>query len=125
MNQTWYVCTDKSNGTFTRYTKDSFDLISSNRWYQERVDCQAEFKTKQVCYCPAGYTDYLCSTKEFTKCYVNFTNPALHEGCKDDYEDSEYYMYSIQGFDPCHFYDFSKEYTFQYKLKCMAVNAES
>ena len=101
-------------------------MITTNRWYQERMECDAPVEQiSQVCYCPAGYSDFRCSTKEYTKCYVNMTNPALHEGCKDQYEDSDFYVYSIQGFDPCHFYDFSKEYTFQYQLKCMAVNSQS
>lgn len=95
INQTWYTCTDKTNGTSARYTKDSYNFMRRNPWYQERMECVAEWKISQACFCPAGYTDYLCSTKEFTKCYVNFTNPALHEGCKDDYEDSDYYIYSI------------------------------
>ena len=86
------------------------------------MECEAVERISQACYCPAGFSDYRCSTKDYNKCYVNFTSPALFEGCKDKFEDSEFYVYSIQGYDPCHFYDFSKKYTFEYELKCLAVN---
>lgn len=57
------------------------------------------------------------------KCYINMTEPALYKGCAKDKEDSDYYVYSIQGFDPCFFYDFTKSYTFKYLLQCRGVNS--
>ena len=46
----------------------------------------------------------------------------MYEGCSKP--DSDYYVYSIQGFDPCFFYDFTQEYEFKYKLNCKPINDE-
>ena len=32
-------------------------------------------------------------------------------------------MYSIPGYDPCNFYDFTESYTFKYMLKCHPTNS--
>jgi hypothetical protein len=77
-------------------TKESYDMITTDRWFQEQMECDDPMQmTSDVCYCPAGFSDYRCSTKEFTRCYVNITSPALYEGCSENYEDSDYYVYSI------------------------------
>jgi hypothetical protein len=31
---------------------------------------------------------------------------------------------SVEGFDPCFFFDFSSTYTFKYKLSCKSINAK-
>lgn len=90
-------------------------------YYKSRVACEVENVESEICYCPAGYTGYLCGTSSFNKCYVNITEPALHKGCKDK-EDSDYYVYSIQGFDPCFFFDFTKSYKMKYNLQCRPVD---
>lgn len=34
INQTWYICFNRSNnGTQARYTKESYDVITTDRWY--------------------------------------------------------------------------------------------
>lgn len=50
------------------------------------------------------------------------TEPNLAEGCAKDKEDSDFYVYSIPGFDPCNFYDFTQEAEFRFMLKCVAVD---
>lgn len=30
---------------------------------------------------------------------------------------------TIEGYDPCFFFDFSKKYTFKYKLSCKSISA--
>ena len=57
-------------------------------------------------------------------CYVNITKPALYKGCQGQYEDSDYYVYSIQGFDPCNFFDFDKTTNISFKLDCRPVDSK-
>jgi hypothetical protein len=64
------------------------------------MECSAANVSTQVCYCPKGYYDYACSTSTYTKCYLNITNPPFYKGCSEE-PDSEYYMFSISGYDPC------------------------
>jgi hypothetical protein len=52
------------------------------------------------------------------------TSPALYKGCKDR-PDSDYYVYSIQGFDPCTYYDFSKNLTVKFLLNCRPIDTNS
>ena len=46
-------------------------------------------------------------------------------GCADQYEDSDDYVFSIQGYDPCHFFNFDETYTIKYKLTCRALNLDN
>lgn len=73
--------------------------------------------------CPSGYTGALCATQLLRKCQVQITKPNLAKGCRNGKKDSEYYVYSIQGYDPCHFFDFDKNYTIDYKINCKDVNS--
>jgi hypothetical protein len=68
-------------------------------------ECQQNDTVKKVCVCPRGYYGYYCAAAVPTNCYVNVTDPPFYAGCQK--EDSEYYMYSIPGFDPCFPLDFS------------------
>ncbi len=52
----------------------------------------------------------------YKDCYVNITDPPFYQGCKK--EDSAYYMYSIPGFDPCFYLDFSKQIDIKYRVMC-------
>lgn len=51
-------------------------------------------------------------------CFVNITNPPLYKGCNGT--DSDYYMYSLGGYAPCYFYDFTATYRFKLLIQCMA-----
>lgn len=42
----------------------------------------------------------MCQTALYSKCYLNITNPAFYKGCPNE-PDSDYYMFSIRGYDPC------------------------
>ena len=55
-------------------------------------------------------------------CFVNITNPPFYKRECADKQDSQYYKYSIGGFDPCHFFDFSQQYTINYKLHCQVLD---
>jgi hypothetical protein len=62
----------------------------------------------------------MCSTETYKKCYINITEPAFYAGCTK--EDSPYYMYSIKGYDPCFYFDFSTEVNIKFLIECRQVN---
>ncbi len=51
-------------------------------------------------------------------CQVNITNPPFYKRECANKPDSDYYKYSIPGYDPCYYFDFSLTYTFKFKLYC-------
>lgn len=51
---------------------------------------------------------------------MNITEPAFYKGCQK--EDSPYYMYSIPGYDPCFYFDFSKTADIKFKLTCRSID---
>lgn len=55
-------------------------------------------------------------------CYLNITDPAFYKTC--DYPDSDFYIYSIHGFDPCYFLDFTSTYDVHYTLNCIGTDAK-
>ena len=61
----------------------------------------------------------------YTKCYVNITEPNLSEGCANK-TDSAYYLYSIPGFSPCFFFDFTSKTPFElgYNLNCKQMDTD-
>lgn len=122
MMQVHYNCYQNDNpGNSYRVTYDTFKDLTSLPYYLKRVTCTRENVINNVCWCPAGYTGYLCDTMSYYKSYVNITEPALYKGCKDR-EDSDYYVYSIQGFDPCFHFDFEKEYTIKYRIQTLGID---
>lgn len=97
ISQNYYVCSED------RQSNDS--------------NCPSEIATNEVCYCPEEFSGFDCSLRAFTMCYVNITEPALYEGCNS--ADSEDYVFSIAGYDPCNFYDFDNDtITISYRLQC-------
>ena len=71
--------------------------------------------------CPQGYGDFQCETSLYKKCMVNFTEPALHKGCPER-PDTPYYLYSVPGYDPCHFFNFSRSYKMKYLIECRSID---
>lgn len=122
ITQIYYNCHQNSAPDVTyRTTYQTYQFLTTLPYYQSRVTCEQETTSNDVCYCPSGFTGYLCDTAAFNKCYVNITEPALYKGCSER-EDSEYYVYSIHGFDPCFYFDFSKTYTMKFLLQCRAID---
>lgn len=72
--------------------------------------------TNSVCMCAPGSFDVLCATQSLQSCYANITTPAFYKGCNGT--DSAYYMYSLQGYAPCEYFDFSAELTVEVYLNC-------
>mmetsp|Transcript_5732 Transcript_5732/g.9831 ORF Transcript_5732/g.9831 Transcript_5732/m.9831 type:complete len:360 (+) Transcript_5732:595-1674(+) len=122
--QNYYLCFSKfDDQEVYRVTNQTFVDIQKYPYYTERVDCRETQVERDVCYCPSGYVGSLCQLQDYTKCYVNVTEPALSAGCKNREADSDYYVYSINGFAPCHYFDFEKAYTFKFKLDCRPVTS--
>ena len=124
----YYMCTLGTGPISTefRVSKESYELLTTEPYYQDVASCrEPEVRTNKACYCPSGYTGHLCKTKNAVTCFVQITDPNMAAGCSDQYEDSDDYVYSIQGYDPCHFFDFDEKTTIKYRLTCRAMNAEN
>lgn len=46
------------------------------------------------------------------------------EKCRSGNSDSPDFMFSIQGFDPCFYFDFTKVHTFKFKLNCKTIDTK-
>lgn len=55
-------------------------------------------------------------------CYVNITSPPLFKRECEAKPDSTYYKYSIAGYDPCHYFDFSKSFDMKFNLYCQVFD---
>ena len=68
-------------------------MFYNNEWHPEKL-----------CYCRKGFVNTQCSQMVSTICHLEMIDPPLMKAkseCK--FEDSEYYTYSVRGFDPCFF----------------------
>lgn len=102
-------------GEFFRVTQDDYEVLAEH--YYDDFECKSEIRETPVCMCAPGALDILCATVEPQSCYANITKPAsFYEGCTG--EDSAYYMYSLQGYAPCQFFDFSQVYEIEVVLNC-------
>ena len=55
-------------------------------------------------------------------CQVVIKDPDFSAGCSD-LPDSDYYMYSLQGYAPCFFFDFTATYDITIQLNCLLINS--
>lgn len=117
------MCQDKAKPAIIhRVSETTYNNMTTLPYFKLKYACKIVQETKGVCLCAAGYTGYTCDEFEYTKCYVNITTPALYKGCNGT--DSEAYVYSIKGFDPCFKYDFTSNTTMKYLLQCRAINSQ-
>jgi len=72
--------------------------------------------------CPPGRTDFLCATAMLQKCALQITDPDFVTGCPNN-PDSAYYTYSLLGYAPCYFLDFTSTYSVEFYVKCMYYDA--
>jgi len=122
LTQNYFTCYFNSNpGQVYRVTRMSYQNMTTYPYYRLRATCRAQQVTNPACLCPSGFSGSLCSTQQLRKCFADITNPNLAQGCTG--QDSDDYVYSIKGFDPCHEFDFSKKFKLQYKLVCKDINA--
>ena len=126
MTQKYYMCKslktntqNKSNQPF-RVDAETYHLLHSQ--YSDQYSCYTQNVENNVCMCPTGTVDYLCATELYTRCYINITNPAFYAGCTG--EDSFFYIYSIPGFSPCFYQNFTDptEQEIEFELNCQQLN---
>jgi len=121
LTQKYYMCEDRQDPEYTlRIDKKSYDYAIALPYYKRIAKCYEMNTTNPACWCPKGFTGALCQEAKQKKCYVHITEPNMDKPCSEDPEnvDSEYYVYSIQGFDPCHKFDFTRSYKIKFKLDC-------
>jgi hypothetical protein len=77
-------------------------------------EIKQEQVSNNVCICPSSFSGPRCERLQFVKCFVNITEPAVYDTseCRNSKNNGDL----IEGFDPCFFFDFTKSYTFKYKL---------
>jgi len=105
------------SGEAFRVTSEDYQTLVE---YTTDFTCWQEEKETPVCMCAPGNSDFLCMTQMAQSCVVNITSPPLYEGCMD-LPDSDYYMYSLGGFAPCYFYDFTAVNEFELTLQCQVL----
>lgn len=98
-----------------RVTSETYQTLLTS--YSDQYSCYTQNVENNVCVCPKGVVDYVCETNMYTRCYINITEPAFWEGCEDK-EDSFYYLYSVPGFSPCFWYNFSSAIDVEFELQC-------
>jgi hypothetical protein len=112
------MCRDASQkGKLNRVTKENFLLLKKLPQYK----CTEKNVTKSVCVCPKSYGDFQCSTQLYKKCLINITDPAFYKGCSDK-NDTPSYFYSVPGYDPCFFLNFSRSYEVIFNLHCKVID---
>lgn len=52
---------------------------------------------------------------------VNITEPAFYKGCEER-PDTPYYLYTIPGYDPCFYLNFSRSQEIKFNLKCKVID---
>lgn len=119
--QTYYMCRKvnqaKQQTRLWRVTHETY----LNLYEVEGFRCSIKNVTKDVCVCPKGYGDYQCSTQFYQKCLINITEPAFYKGCQDR-PDTPYYLYSIPGYDPCVYLNFSRSQEIKFDLHCKVID---
>ena len=106
-----------------RVTSETYNLLLSN--YSDQYSCYTQNVENNVCVCPNGVVDSVCNTPLYTRCYINITNPPFYKGCENEFEDSFYYLYSVPGFSPCFWQNFSSPLPLdvEFTLNCQQIDA--
>lgn len=117
--QTYYNCKRLSaeRGYF-RVTKQTYKELLRNADYK----CIVRNQTNNVCVCPRGFGDFECSTLLYKKCFINVTEPAFFKGCASSQRDTPFYLYSITGYDPCEYLDFTKAHEIHFQVHCRTID---
>ncbi len=99
----------ESDAVWMRLSKADAHYLNQKDWHGKLFMMRNYLKETNVCVCPQGYTDFECSTPLYKKCFINITEPAFYKQCENQ-KDTPYYLYSIQGYDPCYYLNFSKSH---------------
>ena len=103
-----------------RVTSETYNMLHAN--YSDQYSCYSKNVENNVCVCPQGVVDYVCATEQYTRCYINITEPAFYKGCENEFEDSFYYLYSVPGFSPCFWQNFSSSIDVEFTLNCQLID---
>ena len=98
-------------------------MLTTYTYYLERMECaKPRNETRKACYCPSGYHGWRCSEPTPRKCKIDIVEPNMKAGCPDE-KDSDDYVYSIKGYDPCHEVDLAAdELKIKYQMTCKDVD---
>jgi len=119
--QNYFMCQDRAKpDVIHRVSEYTYTNMTTLPYFKARYSCRVQATENNVCFCAAGYKGFTCDEFEYTKCYVNITTPALYKGCNGT--DSEAYVYSIKGYDPCFKFDFTTKTIMKYLLQCRAIS---
>lgn len=102
-----------------RVSRETYQYLLAN--HSDSYSCYTQNTETNVCVCPKGQSDFECATATYQKCYLNITSPAFYQGCEDR-EDTPYYLYSVPGYSPCYFLDFTTSYTVEFTINCKTVD---
>jgi hypothetical protein len=107
---TAYFC----NGV--RVTSEGYSLYNSQSDYSCTI---TTFTNRAGCWCRRTQANSTTCSIAFNRpCNVIITNPDFSQPWRDFKSDSEYYTYSISGYDPCHWVDINQKLTLTYNLVC-------
>lgn len=88
------------------------------------MECRDPYQeTQEACYCAAGWNNWKCDNELPRKCKTDILKPDMAAGCPGAV-DSDDYVYSIKGYDPCHELDFTRPYELEYNVTCRDVDNE-
>ena len=59
-----------------------------------------------------------CGATSSKVCSIKIIDPDFTQPCRGSEADSEYYTYSISGYDPCHWVDLNQQLSVTYTLDC-------
>ena len=128
ITQTIYLCRisflpeDHPLASPFRFTKESYENITTYPYYQQRMECRDPYEeTQEACYCAAGWNNWKCDNELPRKCKTDILKPDMAGGCPGAV-DSDEYVYSIKGYDPCHEMDFNQPYEIEYNVTCRDVD---
>lgn len=89
------------------------------------MECRDPYtEVREGCYCSSGWDGYLCDTEKTRKCKTDILKPNMAGGCPGAV-DSDEYVYSIKGYDPCHEVDFNKQFEIEYNVTCRDVDKDA
>ena len=110
--QNIYYCNNK------RVTKAGYDIYvknTDNYWTNTPT-------TRTGCWCRKDRKGNTCSEYVEITCNLKVTNPDFTKPWRDKSYDSDFYTYSIPGYDPCHWIDKNQIIDVTYNIKCFNSN---
>lgn len=119
-----YLDVNHPRGGAFRVTNETWSNMTTFPFWRERMECADPYEnTKEACFCPSGYGGWRCHKQYQKKCRTSILNPDTLAGCPNK-TDSDDYVYSIRGHDPCHEVDFSEQLNIEFNMTCKDVDKD-